>query len=161
MLCAIPALIKALSCPSDTAGALRSFEGLALLQAFQGNLGAARATFQKGAAAHQPTSRFLRGWALLEKRQGCFEARMLDLSGPVSPSCLSRGDTYQGPSQISHFGVSTSDNECWHLRYATALTLSWGVLVELTLHSRRGVSLDVSAGGGGSVQVVVARQPVG
>lgn len=70
---------------SGAEGALRSFEGLALLQAFRGNPGLARATFQQGAAAHQPTSRFLRGWALFEKRQGCFEARPLRLLWPRVP----------------------------------------------------------------------------
>jgi tetratricopeptide (TPR) repeat protein len=65
-----PLLIAAGPATAERAGALLCAEGLALLEAFRGQVDAARATFQAAAEARQPSGRLLREWALFEKRQG-------------------------------------------------------------------------------------------
>jgi hypothetical protein len=55
---------------AEREGALLCCEGLALLEAFRGQIDAARATFQAAAEDRQPSGRLLREWALFEKRQG-------------------------------------------------------------------------------------------
>lgn len=54
---------------------LLNYEGLADVLAFQGDVAAARSTFEAGlAACERPTLRFLRQYALMEKRCGSFDA---------------------------------------------------------------------------------------
>jgi tetratricopeptide (TPR) repeat protein len=56
-------------------GVLLNFEGLAELLAFQGNPVAAREAFESGLrSCSKPSPRFLRQFALLEKRLGNFDA---------------------------------------------------------------------------------------
>jgi pre-mRNA-processing factor 6 len=62
--------LGAASLPADSTGSLRCHTALAELQAFQGAGADARATLAAGAARHRPDARFLRQWALLEKRAG-------------------------------------------------------------------------------------------
>ena len=54
--------------------------------------GADAGPHHQGAAAHQPTSRFLRGWALFEKRQGCYEVhcRLLLCMRSLHTLCMFR-----------------------------------------------------------------------
>lgn len=79
-LCLSPTCSHPCTCAAElsgraAAGVLLNYEGLAEVQAFQGNGAAARATFDAGlAACERPTVRFLRQYALLEKRCGCFDA---------------------------------------------------------------------------------------
>ena len=51
------------------AGALLCFEGLANVEAFWGNEQKARALYEEGHTKKGATSRYLRGWALFEKKQ--------------------------------------------------------------------------------------------
>ena len=60
---------------ADAKGALLCFEGLARLTEFLGAAEAARAVFAAGERRGPPTSRFLREWALFEKRQGDLDVR--------------------------------------------------------------------------------------
>ena len=141
---------------SGAEGALRSFEGLALLQAFRGNPGLARATFQQGAAAHPPTSRFLRGWALFEKRQSCFKARMLHLLQPcraltASPaaSVLHGYDAAFCAEELGGQYIARHDSIA--TLHAHEITACFEAVVTLVLST---------AGSGGPFPVVIARQPV-
>ena len=58
---------------ADREGALRCFEGLGLLHAFRRDGVQARATFKAGLRRWKPTSRYLREFALFEKRQECYQ----------------------------------------------------------------------------------------
>ncbi|GAX76729.1 hypothetical protein CEUSTIGMA_g4176.t1 [Chlamydomonas eustigma] len=60
--------------PGSCAGVLLCLEALAELLAFKGDQAGARATFEEGLKAYpQPTPRYLRQYALLEKRVGGYE----------------------------------------------------------------------------------------
>lgn len=85
-------------------GALLCSEGLARLREFQGDHTEARHIFREAEATWPPSARFLREWALFEKRRNELEVLRMPPPPPLSPPPLPGPPTrvHSHPSITTH-----------------------------------------------------------